>query len=93
MLVTSRCNNNVRIIVWGKFHRYFCVKIAYGNTFLSLWVSDKIFLIMNYFQGQTFCSVADELNALLYLIMHSFNMHFVQAQTHNDNEYNIVQDL
>ena len=61
---------------------YFHVKTVHGKIFF--WVSDEN-LTMNYYKGQTFCSIADELNALLYITKHSFNVHFAQVQVHNDN--------
>ena len=67
-------------VVWEKFTvGYFCVK----KYFHLLEYPRKIF--NKVFYGQTFCPIAHELNAQLYITMHSFNVHFTQAQTHNDN--------
>ena len=68
-------------VVWEKFTvRYFHVKFFCGKTFLSLGISNNKFL--QSILGQTFCSIAYKLNTQLYI---SFNMHFAQAKTHNDN--------
>ena len=41
---------------------YFRVKIIHDKIFSSLGASDKNFLTSNYCLGQTFCSIAHELN-------------------------------
>ena len=72
-------------IVWENFTvGYFRAKIVRSKIFSSLGVPDKNFLQRSILQSN-FCFIAHELDAKLYITVHSINVHLAQAQTHHKN--------
>ena len=62
------------------------MRTVHGKIFLSHGVSDEKVFNNELLLRSNSCSIAHENIAKLYITMHSFNVHFTQTQTHNDNQ-------